>query len=130
MKLAKLETAIRTVIDFNKAFNHHDVPSMLALVSEDCVFGDPDPYAGAASYSGRKELSGFLTAFFSRHPQAHLEIEEIFGFSIHCVMRWRFDYLDASGPGCRFRGVDLYQVKNALIVDKISYFKKQEKDSG
>jgi ketosteroid isomerase-like protein len=122
--MAKLETAIRTVIDFNKAFNHHDVPALLALVSEDCFFVNPDPFTEAASYSGRETLFRFWDHFFAVHPRAQMDIEELFGFSIHCVMRWRFDYVDSAGASRQLQGVDLFRIKNGLICEKLTYLKK------
>jgi hypothetical protein len=124
MKMAKLEAAMRVVIDFNKAFNRHDVPALMALVSNDCLFENPDPCAEAAVYKGREELTLFWERFFSKYSQSGMEMEEIFGFSIHCVMRWRYDYMDASGAGSPLHGVDLFQIKNSLICQKMTYLKK------
>ena len=124
MKMSKLETAIRVVIDFNKAFNGHDVPAMIGLVSDDCVFENPDPFAKAELYKGREELARFGERFFVLHPQATFEIDEIFGFSIHCVMRWSLDSEEIPGVRHRFQGVDLFQIKNALICEKLTYVKK------
>ncbi|MFH2113362.1 MAG: nuclear transport factor 2 family protein, partial [Spirochaetota bacterium] len=83
-----------------------------------------DPCSEAAVYTGRDELASFWDRLFSAYPQIHLEIEEIFGFSIHCVIRWRYDCVDISGTGCRLHGVDLFLVRNLLIAEKLSYLKK------
>ena len=37
-RLAKLETAMRTVLAFNEALNRHDVDGMMLLMTDDCVF--------------------------------------------------------------------------------------------
>jgi hypothetical protein len=38
-------------------------------------------------------------------------------------MRWRYDWVDERGVSGHVRGVDLYQVKNGLISEKLSYVK-------
>jgi hypothetical protein len=38
-------------------------------------------------------------------------------------MRWRYDWVDADGNSSHIRGVDLYQVKNGFISEKLSYVK-------
>ena len=103
--------------------SRHDLAALTALVSDDCVFENPDPSSSAARYTGREELVGFLADFFTRYPQATMEVEDIFGFSIHCVMRWRYAFYDDSGSLRWIRGVDLFQVKNAKICEKLSYLK-------
>ncbi|MGD0708552.1 MAG: nuclear transport factor 2 family protein [Anaerolineaceae bacterium] len=42
-RMAKFESAIRTVLDFNEAFNRRDVPGMMQLMSDDCRFENTTP---------------------------------------------------------------------------------------
>ena len=80
MKMAQIETAIRVVLEFNEAFNRHDVPAMMQLMSEDCLFENTSPAPDGTTYSNKKAVTQFWQDFFHQSPQAHIEIEDIFGF--------------------------------------------------
>jgi predicted SnoaL-like aldol condensation-catalyzing enzyme len=123
MRMSRVETAMRLVLEFNEAFNRHDVAGMMGLVSEDCVFENTAPAPDGAVYQGKEAVTQFWQDFFRRSPQAHIEIEEIFSLGFRCVMRWRYDWLDGEGKKGYVRGVDIFQVKNGLISEKLSYVK-------
>lgn len=123
MKMSKVESGIRIVLEFNKAFNQHDVPAMIALLSDDCTLESPHPVPDGIVYSGKAAIAQFWQTYFDELPQAHMEIEEIFGFRIRCVMRWKFCWVDKSGKQQYLRGVDILQVKNDLICEILSYVK-------
>ena len=123
MKMAQIETAIRVVLEFNEAFNRHDVTGMMQLMSDDSVSENTAPAPDGTMYSGKEAVTQFWRAFFVESPQAHIEIEEIFGFRNQCVMRWRYDWVDRSGQKGYVRGVDIFHVKNGLIGEKLSYVK-------
>jgi limonene-1,2-epoxide hydrolase len=123
MKMSRLESAIRTVLAFNEALNRHDIAGMMQHVSEDCRFENATPAPDGAVYSGKAAISEFWRVFFGQSPQAHIQVEEIFGLGFRCVMRWRYDWVDAAAEKGHVRGVDLYQVRNGLISEKLSYVK-------
>jgi ketosteroid isomerase-like protein len=89
IRMSKAESAIRIVLEFNEAFNHHDVAGMAQLMSDGCVFENTDPAPDGAVYSGKEVVTQFWQNFFHASPLAHIEIEEIFGFGIRCIMRWK-----------------------------------------
>ena len=123
IRMSRLESGIRVVIAFNEAFNQHNVAGMMALMSDDCTFENTDPAPDGTVYTGREAVTRFWQDFFSQSPQAHIEIEEIFGLGMRCVMRWRYSWVDATGNSGHVRGVDLYEVENGLITKKLSYVK-------
>ncbi len=43
IRMARLESAVRLVLEFNEAFNRGDVAGMMRLVCEDCVFENAVP---------------------------------------------------------------------------------------
>lgn len=43
VRMAKIESEIRTVLAFHEAFNRHDVGGMMALMSNDCLFENTTP---------------------------------------------------------------------------------------
>lgn len=124
IRMSKIETAMRVVMEFNEAFNRHDVPGMMQLMTEDCVFENTDPAPDGTRYSGKEVVTQFWQDFFRQSPKARIEIEEIFGMGNNrCVMRWRYQWEDAAGKEGHVRGVDIFQVRDGLISEKLSYVK-------
>jgi predicted SnoaL-like aldol condensation-catalyzing enzyme len=121
--MAKLEVAMRIVLEFNEAFNRHEVPGMMRLMSDDCVFENTDPAPDGTLYSGKEAVTQFWRDFFRESPQAQIEIEEIFGLGNRCIMRWKYHWVDAAGKKGHVRGVDIFQIKGGLIYEKFSYVK-------
>lgn len=123
VRVSRIEAAMRVVLDFNEAFNRHDVAGMMQLMSDDCVFENTHPAPDGAVYSGKAAVAQFWHDFFRQSPHAHIDIEEIFGVGQRCIMRWRYTWVDATGNEGHVRGVDLFQVKQGLITEKLSYVK-------
>lgn len=124
IRMSKIETAMRVVLEFNEAFNRHDVPGMMQLMSDDCVFENTDPAPDGTRYSGKEAVTQFWEDFFRQSPNAHIEIEEIFGMGNNrCVMRWRYEWVDTAGNQGHVRGVDIFQVRDGIISKKLSYVK-------
>lgn len=122
-RMSRLESAIRIVLDFNEAFNRHDVEGMMQLMSDDCIFENTEPAPDGAVYFGKDAITRFWQDFFRNSPQAHIEIEEVFGYDIRCVMRWRYEWVDTAGKKGYVRGADIFRVKNGYIQEKLSYVK-------
>lgn len=122
-RLSRLESTTRLVLDFNDAFNLHDVKRMMHLMSDDCVFENTTPAPDGTIYSGKHEVSQFWMDFFLNSPNAHIEIEDIFGLGMHCIMRWKYSWIDEDGHKGHVRGVDIFKVINGFISEKLSYVK-------
>lgn len=122
-RMSRLESSIRLVLEFNEAFNRHDVAGMMQLMNDDCVFENTSPAPDGTMYAGKDAVTQFWQGFFHESPQAHIEIEEIFGLGNRCVMRWSYEWVDLAGKKGYVRGVDIFQVKNGSIYEKLSYVK-------
>ena len=122
-KMSKIETVIRIGLAFNEAFNQHDVARIVQLLSDDCIFETSAPAPDGAVYTGKEAIIQFLQNFFRESPQAHIQIEDIYGFGHRCNMHWRSEWLDETGSKQQVRGVDIIQEKNSLICKKQSYVK-------
>ena len=119
IRMSKIEGALRTVLEFNEAFNRHDVAGMMNLMTDDCLFENTDPAPDGTAYSGKEVVTQFWQDFFRESPQAHIEIEEAFGLGNNrCVMRWKYTWVDG-----HVRGVDIFKVRDGLISEKLSYVK-------
>lgn len=123
VRLTRLESAMRVVLAFHEAFNRHDVDEMMRLMSDDCVFDNTAPPPDGEVFCGKEAVARFWQDFFCASPQARIEIEEIFGLGARCVMRWRYEWVDRNGKAGHVRGVDIFQVRNGLICEKLSYVK-------
>lgn len=98
-RMSEIESSVRTVIDFNDAFNLHDVAGMMQLTTDDTVFENTEPSPDGTRYSGKDAVSKFWEGFFRDAPNAHIDIEEIFGFGKRCVMRWTYTWGDGHSAG-------------------------------
>jgi predicted SnoaL-like aldol condensation-catalyzing enzyme len=96
---------------------------MVERMSEDCVFENTFPAPDGTRIEGREAVTRFWQDFFRQSPQAHIQIEEIFGLGQRCVMRWRYQWVDSAGQPGYVRGVDIFQVRDGLIREKLSYVK-------
>lgn len=117
------ESAMRIVLEFNDAFNRHDVAGMMQLMSDDCVFENTAPAPNGTIYSGKESVTQFWQDFFHESPHAHIDIEEIFGLDTRCVMRWRYRWVDNEGKQGHVRGIDVFKVTQNAISEKLSYVK-------
>ncbi|WKZ48634.1 MAG: nuclear transport factor 2 family protein [Anaerolineales bacterium] len=118
IRMSQIENSVRTVMEFNDAFNRHDVQGMMQLASDDTVFENTHPSPDGTLFSGKEAVTQFWSDFFRDAPNAHIEIEEIFGMGNRCVMRWKYSWGDG-----HVRGVDVFKLKDGLIAEKLSYVK-------
>lgn len=116
-------SVVQIVAEFNDAFNRHDVTSMMQMMSDDCIFENTSPAPDGTLYAGKATVTQFWLDFFRESPQARIEIEEIFGQGNHCIMRWRYQWVDEQGVAGHVRGVDIFQLRDGKISEKRSYVK-------
>lgn len=122
-RMSRLESAIRVVLEFNESFNRLDVAGMVQLLSDDCIFESSEPAPDGTVYVGKDAITQFWQDFFRESPQAHIKIEEVFSVGFQCVMRWRYEWVDAAGEKKYLRGVDIFKVRDGFICEKLSYVK-------
>ncbi len=123
IRMSKIESAVRVVLEFNEAFNRRDVAGMMQLMSDDCVFENCAPAPDGAAYSGKEAVTRFWQDFFRASPHAHIVIEDIFGLGMRGIVRWRYEWEDTAGNKGHVGGVDIFHVKNGFICEKLSYVK-------
>ena len=123
VRMSKLESAIRLVLEFNEAFNRQDVEGMMQLLSDDCVFESTNPAPNGMVYVGKEALSEFWKEFFTESPNAHNEVEEIFGFGERCILRFEYSWMDERSEKGHVRGVNLFRVRGGLINEILSDIK-------
>ena len=123
IRMSRIEAGIRKVLEFNKAFNQHDVESILKLLSDDCKIEHYHPAPDGTMYFDRKAITQFLKDYFNNFLDVNMEIEEIFGFGDRCIMRWKCKWTNKDGKKEHIRGVDIFKIKENLICEQLSYVK-------
>src|SRR5258706_14968700 len=124
IRMSKIEGALRIVLEFNEAFNRHDVAGMMKLMSDDYLFENTSPAPDGTVYSGKAVVTQFWQDFFRESPQAHIEIEDAFSLGLNrCVMRWKYSWVDTANNQGYVRGVDIFELKERLISQTMSYVK-------
>jgi predicted SnoaL-like aldol condensation-catalyzing enzyme len=121
--MSKLESAMRIVIAFNGAFNRHDLVAMMQLIDDDCKVEHFEPAPDGAVYQGKEAVSRFWRDQFDQKPGAGVEIEDVFGHGDRCIMCWRLRWKSADGRARHVRGLDLFRVRDGLILEILSYAK-------
>jgi ketosteroid isomerase-like protein len=118
------EQTTRDVIEhFNTALNRHDVDAVMALMTPDCVFENTFPAPVGERYEGQPAVRGFWERLLADSPRASFTTEEIFAAGDRGVVRWRYGWGDDTGENGHVRGVDLFRVRDGLVVEKLSYVK-------
>jgi len=123
IRMEKIESASRIVMSFIEAFNQHDISAMMHFISDDCHFEIASPAPDGATITGKPAIAQYFQDVFTQCPQANLKAEELLGFGIRCILRWRLDWSDPSGNTSHLRGMDLFRVQQDLICEKYSYLK-------
>jgi ketosteroid isomerase-like protein len=123
IRMEKIESASRIVMSFIEAFNRYDISAMMQFISDDCLFEDASPGPDGTTYTGKNAIAQYYQDLFTHFPQAHLKVEELLGYGIRCILRWRLDLTDPSGNPAHLRGMALFRVQQDLIGEKYSYIK-------
>jgi ketosteroid isomerase-like protein len=115
--------SIQLLEAFNQAFNRHDVPAMMALMTEDCLFENTYPPPNGTRYEGQQAVRAFWEDFFHASTGARIQIEEIFVSGERGFQRWTYSWGEAQGSAGAVRGVDLFRFRDGRIAEKLSYVK-------
>ncbi len=123
IRMSRIESAVRVVIELIDALNRHDTAVITRLLSDDVILECAGPAPAGTVYTGKAGVTGYYEVFFRNTPYARIEIEEIFGSGNRCVARWRNERSGAGGESKNIRGVDIFRVKNGFICEILSYIK-------
>jgi len=121
--MKRIESGMRIVIEFVKDFNNHNIEGMTQFITDNCILETIESGPNGTKYVGKREITKYWEDFFRNSRNTKLEIEEIFGSAIRCVLLWSLIWDDLEGNRRYLRGVDIYRVKNGLIEAKQSYAK-------
>lgn len=120
---SQTEATLTTIERFNEAFNRHDVPAVMALMTEDCLFEGTNPAPDGQYYRGQAPVWAFWEELFSSTAHSNFESEEIFATGDRAVVRWVYHWIGKDGAPGHVRGVDVFRVKDGQVAEKLSYVK-------
>ena len=122
-EVAQTESTVEVINQFNEAFNRHDVPAVMALMTEDCIFDNTYPAPDGQRFEGQEAVGRFWEEFFRSSPDANFQSEEMFAFGDRCVIRWLYNWTNADGSRSHIRGVDILRVRDGKVAEKLAYVK-------
>lgn len=125
IRMSRIEAAVRTLLKFCEAFNRHDVDGMMSLVGDDCILESAEPAPDGMVYAGKEAIVQRWRDFLRESPEAHLEVEEIFGLGERCVLRWKYTWTATGGEEKHIRGIDVFRVSNGCIRRQLAYIKSK-----
>jgi len=120
---AQTESTIEVINQFNEVFNRHDVPAVMALMTEDCIFDNTYPAPDGERFEGQEAVGRFWEEFFRSSPDANFQSEEMFACGDRCVICWRYNWTNADGSRSHIRGVDILRVRDGKVAEKLAYVK-------
>ena len=117
------QSTIEVIKQFNEAFNRHDVPDLMALMTQDCVFDNTYPAPDGERFEGQEAVRRFWEEFFRSSPDSVFTSEEMITFGDRCIIRWRYDWTNTDGSRGHVRGVDILKVREGKVAEKLAYVK-------
>ncbi len=111
------------IASFNQALNRHDVPAVMALMTDDCVLESTLPPPDGERLQGQDAVGRYWEALFRSSPQAIFESEEAIVHGDRCIVRWRYDWTSIAGQKGHVRGVDVFRVRDGKVAEKLAYVK-------
>lgn len=116
------QATLAAVAAFNEAFNRHDVPAVMACMTDDAVFESTAPPAGDR-HLGAAAVRRAFEDFFAASPTAQFDAEEIIAADDRCTVRWIYTWVDEAGARQQLHGVDVFRVVDGLVAEKLAYVK-------
>jgi len=108
---------------FSSAFGAGDVDTIMALMTEDCVFEATSPAPDGQRHEGAAAVRRVWEELFAHTPGARFTEEEAFVCDDRGVLRWRFSWTEPDGTPGHVRGVDTLRFRDGKVSEKLSYVK-------
>lgn len=123
VKVADSATTLHVVQHFNELFNGQDLDGVMELMTDDCIFENTNPAPDGSRHVGQAATRAAFAEFFRTSSRARFQTEEIFVAGDRCVVRWVYQWTDATDQPGHVRGVDLFRVREGKIAEKLAYVK-------
>ncbi len=120
---AQGQATLAVVQQFNAAMSERDVEAIMALMTDDCVFENTFPPPDGTRYTGTAAVRAFWEEMFRATSHPVFDTEEAFACGDRCVVRWTYRWDNPDGTRGHVRGVDVMQVREGKVAEKLSYVK-------
>jgi len=116
-----------TILDgFAKAFNAHDIASILSYMTDDCVFeASAGPDVDGEKFAGKEAVKKAFEDVFKTYPDAHWSNVRHFISGERAVSEWTFTGTKQDGSKVEVMGCDLFTFRAGKIAIKNSYRKNR-----
>jgi uncharacterized protein (TIGR03086 family) len=111
------------VARFSAAFGSGDVDTIMALMTDDCVFEATGPAPDGRRFEGQAAVRSLWDELFDGAANARFEEEESFVAGDQAVLRWRYTWTNSDGSPGHVRGVDVLRLRGGKVAEKLSYVK-------
>ena len=109
---------------FCELFNRHDLDAVMAMMTDDCLMEGLTPYPDGARYEGKATVRARWEEVFQTYPDLLYESEDMFAIGDRCTLRWVAQLTGKDGNRERYRGVDIFRVRDGKIAEKLVYTKR------
>ena len=75
-------------------------------------------------YQGKATVRARWEEVFHNYPDLLYESEEMFAVGGRCILRWVAHRTGKDGEQERYRGVDIFRVRDGKIAEKLVYTKR------
>ncbi|MDF1619536.1 nuclear transport factor 2 family protein [Pseudothioclava nitratireducens] len=108
------------------AFNRHDVAAVMTHFADDCTF---TTVGGAEEFGtridGAEAIAKAFAGVWAAMPDAEWADHRHFVCGDRAVSEWTFKGTDAQGQRIEAQGVDLFTLRDGLIVEKQAFRKQR-----
>jgi steroid delta-isomerase-like uncharacterized protein len=111
---------------FAAAWNKHDIATLKACMTEDCVFeSSAGPDVCGMRYSGQEAVTAAFAEVFATFPDAQWRNAHHFIAGDRAVSEWTFTGTRVDGARVEVNGCDLLTFRDGKIAIKNSYRKNR-----
>jgi ketosteroid isomerase-like protein len=122
------DTKLEVLRGVLRAFNEHDLDSIMSYFAEDCVFESPrGPDVWGGRFVGKEDVARGLAARFEGIPDVTYRDDAHFVSGNRGSSEWTISGTTTEGERIEVRGCDLWTFdENGKIVRKDSFWKIRE----
>lgn len=120
------EQKLHLLTVFADAWNKHDLDTLMACMTEDCVFeSSAGPDVSGKRYSGQQSVRTAFSEVFATFPDAQWGGARHFVVGDRGVSEWTFTGTRTNGERVEVNGCDLLTFRGEKIAIKNSYRKNR-----
>ncbi|MDZ4720621.1 MAG: nuclear transport factor 2 family protein [Roseiflexaceae bacterium] len=117
------QATLDSILQFHNTFNTHNVDAIMTLMTDDCIFENTFPAPDGQRLVGQAAVREAWETLFQGSPQAYFAVEDVFASADRGVLRWTYTWgTPETDPG-HIRGVDVMQIRDGKVAEKLSYVK-------